>query len=213
MNERRSAVERISPPRFARDPLLFLGTVLEYNRRSFKFSVVHHAPRMLKVAEQLYGKRRERGARKTLACPAKTREFPGRADHGSLSHSCSSFTLEITAALVQGEGGQNESCWSKVVLLKGGGASEEETRTEIFFSPKRGERAVDYSSEKSISIVRFQIAAMRACVRACETRSLRPGVKQISFLSGVFWGGRDEWEITKERETQLGINEISGDGH
>lgn len=213
MNERRSAVERISPPRFARDPLLFLGTVLEYNRRSFKFSVVHHAPRMLKVAEQLYGKRRERGARKTLACPAKAREFPGRADHGSLSHSCSSFTLEITAALVQGEGGQNESCWSKVVLLKGGGASEEETRTEIFFSPKRGERAVDYSSEKSISIVRFQIAAMRACVRACETRSLRPGVKQISFLSGVFWGGRDEWEITKERETQLGINEISGDGH
>lgn len=167
MNERRSAVERISPPRFARDPLLFLGTVLEYNRRSFKFSVVHHAPRMLKVAEQLYGKRRERGARKTLACPAKAREFPGRADHGSLSHSCSSFTLEITAALVQGEGGQNESCWSKVVLLEGGGgASEEETRTEIFFSPKRGERAVDYSSEKSISIVRFQIAAMRACVRA-----------------------------------------------
>lgn len=68
---------------------------------------------------------------------------------------------------------------------------------------------MDYSSEKSISIVRFQIAAMRAC----ETRSLRPGVKQISFLSGVFWGGRDEWEITKERETQLGINEISGDGH
>lgn len=70
---------------------------------------------------------------------------------------------------------------------------------------------MDYSSEKSISIVRFQIAAMRACVRA--KRSLRPGVKQISFLSGVFWGGRDEWEITKERETQLGINEISGDGH
>lgn len=27
-------------------------------------------------------------------------------------------------------------------------------------------------------------------------------------------GGRDEWEITKERETQsIGIDEISGDGH
>lgn len=165
MNERRSAVERISPPRFARDPLLFLGTVLEYNRRSFKFSVVHHAPRMLKVAEQLYGKRRERGARKTLACPAKAREFPGRADPSPIHALHSPSKLRRRSC--RGKGGQNESCWSKVVLLEGGGReSEEETRTEIFFSPKRGERAVDYSSEKSISIVRFQIAAMRACVRA-----------------------------------------------
>lgn len=164
MNERRSAVERISPPRFARDPLLFLGTVLEYNRRSFKFSVVHHAPRMLKVAEQLYGKRRERGARKTLACPAKAREFPGRADHGSLSHSCSSFTLEITAALVQGEGGQNESCWSKVVLLEGGGRAMRK-REQRSFSPRKGGKE-QWTTPRRRASPLF-VSKLPRCVRAC----------------------------------------------
>lgn len=101
----------------------------------------------------------------------------------------------------------------KLFSWKGrGGASEEETRTEIFFSPKRGERAVDYSSEKSISIVRFQIAAMRACVRAKRALFGR-ALNRFPSFRGYSGGGRDEWEITKERETQLGINEISGDGH
>lgn len=167
---------------------------------------------MLKVAEQLYGKRRERGARKTLACPAKAREFPGRADHGSLSHSCSSFTLEITAALVQEEGGQNESCWSKVVLLEGGGGERGGNENRDLFLPEKGGKSSGLLLGEEHLHCSFP-NCRDACVRACETRSLRPGVKQISFLSGVFWGGRDEWEITKERETQLGINEISGDGH
>lgn len=163
-------VERISPPRFARDPLLFLGTV--YNRRipsNFLSPFPSSSAKSSKAIIQ--GKRRERGARKTLACPAKAREFPGlRRSRAPLPFMLFIHPRNYGGARARREG---RGARMKVVLLKGereeGG--EKRKREQRSFSPRK--RAVDYSSEKSIvSIVRFQIAAMRACVRACVRNAL-----------------------------------------
>lgn len=124
----------------------------------------------------------------------------------------------------KGGGGQNESCWPKVVLLKGereGGRDEEETRTEIFFFPKGGKGAVDtgYLGPRRRASPLF-VSKLPRCVRACvrAKRALFCGRPLNRFppfrgIVGREGGRRDEWEMTKERETQLGINEISGDGH
>lgn len=100
----------------------------------------------------------------------------------------------------------------KLFSWKGGGGERRGNENRDLFLPEKGGKSSGLLLGEEHLHCSFP-NCRDACVRACETRSLRPGVKQISFLSGVFWGGRDEWEITKERETQLGINEISGDGH
>lgn len=101
----------------------------------------------------------------------------------------------------------------KVVLLKGereeGG--EKRKREQRSFSPRK--RAVDYSSEKSIVPLfpNCSDACVRACMRAKRALLGRPLNR---FPPPFEEGRRDEWEITKERETQsIGIDEISGDGH
>lgn len=101
----------------------------------------------------------------------------------------------------------------KVVLLKGereeGG--EKRKREQRSFSPRK--RAVDYSSEKSIVPLfpNCSDACVRACMRAKRALLGRPLNR---FPPPFEERRRDEWEITKERETQsIGIDEISDDGH
>lgn len=172
-------------------------------------------PPVLKVARQLYKEKEEREGLEKLSRVRRRRvNFRGCADHGPLSHSCSSFTLEITAALVQGEegrkGGQNESCSPE--RRKRGGGREEETRTEIFFSPKKSSRLLLGEEHRfHCSFPNCRDACVRACMRAKRALLGRPLNR---FPPPFEERRRDEWEITKERETQsIGIDEISGDGH